>query len=193
VKLIGAPGGKTFSPGDLENDSRFTLLGDFRDLRLTRDSRQKDAVLTKVVEWMDRDRYKLQKTLDSRMAAPIWLIRKTALWPLIQKMLKIEDFSKEVPPRMMRTLILVTNVGEILLEAAQNAEKEFEAKTGVPMTYKQLYDVLEKYRSADARVYLKDKKEAKLHRAFRPDGAIKLESWEESNGKVGEVHEALER
>ena len=191
VQLIGAPGGKTFSPGDLENDSRFMLMGDFHDLRITRDSRQKDAVLTKIVEWMDRDGYKLQKTLKSRAATPIWVLRKTPLWPLVNLALKL-DLSKEVPPRMMRTLILVSKVGEIMLEAAQAADKEFESKAGVPMTYKQLYDSLEKFRSADAQVYLSNKKEAKLHPYFRPDHGVKVSSWEETNGKVGEVHKATE-
>lgn len=192
VQMIGAPGGKTFSPGDLENDSRFTLLGDFHDLRITRDSRQKDAVLTKVVEWMDRDGYKLQKTTESRLVPVIWFLRKTWTWPIVKLAMGLDDFSKEVPPRMMRTLVLVSNVGEIMLKAVQKADQDFEAKTGVPMTYRQLYDVLEKYRSDDARVYLARKKNSELHKYFRPDGGVKTTPWEETNGKVGEVHDALE-
>jgi hypothetical protein len=92
-RLRIAPG-PTFGPGDLELDPRFELVGEFQDLRLTRDSRQKDAIMSELSRSMDQEDYVLRDTVTSRLAAgPIHKIRKTPLWPLVQKMLKLSDFS----------------------------------------------------------------------------------------------------
>lgn len=164
-------GGETYAPGDLETDSRFELVAEFRDLALTRDSRLKDAILTQMLTWMDYEGYRLVKTGESRMAAgPIWVIRKTFLWPFVKRMLKVEDFSKEVPRPMLSTVMLLNGIGEKLLDYLRSSDQAHEARTGWPMTYQQLYAALDELREKDYALYLdkKTRKQSLFHKLFRP-------------------------
>jgi hypothetical protein len=168
---IGLKPGVTFEPGDLEIDPRFELMGEFQDLRLTRDSRHKDAIMTELFRWMDEEGYELHDSFNSKMAGGlIYNLRRTPLWPLVQKALKVPDFSKEIPRKMLRTVTLLNQIGEVLLEVVQKKDQEFQAKYQVPMTYHELYQVLEEFREKDLKLYLnkKTRKESQFHSWFRP-------------------------
>jgi hypothetical protein len=163
--------GETYEPGDMEIDPRFELVGEFRDLRLTRDSRQKDAIMTAMFDWMENKNYYLQDNFKSRMAGgPIWLARKTFLWPLVKKTLKITEFSKELPRNMLTTVTLVNEVGALLLEELKARDKQFEEQYGVPMSYMDFYKALEEMRVSDLELYKnkKTRKQAKIHQLLRP-------------------------
>lgn len=175
LKNLGIQGGTTYAPGDLETDPRFELIGEFRDLGIVRDSRQKDAILSSMVHWMDDHGYELRRNIKAKMALPIWLIRRTFLWPLVRRALKIQDFSKEVPVRMLRTMSMMNDIGEVLLNVVKHADHEYEKKNGVPMSYAELMQVLEKFRRDDLTLYEdpKTSKNSTLHKLFRPDSVVK--------------------
>jgi hypothetical protein len=167
---LAIKGGETFSPGDLEVDSRFEIVAEFRDLRLTRDSRIKDAILTQMLAWMDQG-YRIFPTMKAKMAAgPIRILRKTFLWPLVKRLIKADDFSKEVPGPMLKTVVMMNAIGEVLLDHAWRADLAYEKKTGWPMTYDQLYAMLDDFRAKDAELYNNKatRSRAAFHSLFHP-------------------------
>lgn len=171
VRRLKLVHGETFEPGDMEIDPRFELMGEFRDIRLTRDARQKDAIMSAIFNWLENKNYVLKDNAESYLAGSvIFAARKTFLWPLIQKTLKIEDFSKEVPPRMLRTVQIMNTLGAVLLEELQKKDAQFEAKNGVPMTYMDFAQTLEEMRVEDLSLYQnkKTRKLAKIHKLIRP-------------------------
>jgi hypothetical protein len=162
--------GPTYEPGDMEIDPRFELMGEFQDLRLTRDSRQKDAIMSEVFRWMNHYSYQLVDSSKSKMAGGvIWKVRRTFLWPLVKKALGIDEFSKEIPPNMLSTVTLINQIGEILVEEMKAQDIAFEKKHGMPMSAIDMANALEKYRQADLKLYenKKTRKLSKIHSMFR--------------------------
>lgn len=161
--------GETYTPGDMEIDPRFELMGEFQDLRLTRDSRQKDAIMTALFDWMVKKDYELKDNMKSRMAGTvIYNIRRTFMWPMVKKLLKLDDFSKEVPRNMIRTVAILNQLGENLLIELKARDLAYEKKYGVPMSYMDFYRELEDMRISDLELYKKDKKKSKIHKFIRP-------------------------
>lgn len=163
--------GPTYEPGDMEIDPRFELIGEFTDLRLTRDSRQKDAIMTMLFKWMNEKNYKLKDNFKSKLAGGfIYKARKTFVWPLIQRAFKISDFSKEIPPHMLSTVSLINSIGEYLLIEIRKEDLEFEKKNGLPMSYINIYEKLEELREKDLKLFQnkKTRKKAKFHKVFHP-------------------------
>ena len=167
---IGLPAGKTFEPGDMEIDPRFELMGEFKDLRLTRDSRHKDVIMTKIFQWMNERHYQLHDSIKSKMAGGvIFDVRRTVLWPTVKKLLKLSDFSKEIPRKMIRTVELLNELGTPLLERLRAQDDAFKARTGWSMTYQELYQAMEDFRAQDEALYQNrsTRKQSKFHKVFR--------------------------
>ena len=163
--------GPTYEPGDMEIDPRFELVAEFRDLRLTRDSRQKDAIMTAMFQWMDKNDYVLKDNFKSKMAGGlIYDIRRTFLWPLIRKVMKLDDFSKEIPRNMIRAVTLVNDIGEQIHGELRLRDQAFEKIHGIPMGQMDLYAALEEIRKDDLKLFQnkKTKKKSKFHKMFGP-------------------------
>lgn len=171
LENLGVKPGPTYAPGDMEVDSRFEIIGEFRDLGISRDSRQKDAILSSLVKWMDDHGYELRRNFKARMTLPIWIVRRTFLWPLVKRAFQLPDFSKEVPVRMLRTMSMMNDIGEVMLNVVKQADAEYEKKTGLPMNYHQLVHVLEQFREDDWKLYQNPatRRQSTLHKLFRPD------------------------
>lgn len=170
VRRLKLVHGETFEPGDMEIDPRFEIMGEFRDIRLIRDARQKDAIMSAIFDWLENKNYVLRDNAESYLAGSvIFAARKTFLWPLIQRTLKIENFSKEVPPRMLRTVQIMNTLGAVLLEELKKRDTEFELRNGVPMTYMDFAQSLEEMRVEDLTLYQnkKTRKLAKIHKIIR--------------------------
>jgi hypothetical protein len=171
VERLGVKPGPTFTPGDLEGDSRFDIVAEWRDLRTTRDSRLKDAIMTKVIAWMDADQFYLHDTVSSTMARTlVWDIRHSFLWPTFKKVFKTKDFSAEVPRAMVSTVELVTEMGDAVLAELKARDDSHLQKTGLPMTYLELYSELEDMRIEDEATYLgrKTHSQSYLFKYLRP-------------------------
>ena len=171
LRRIGMAPGQTFTPGDLEVDPRFDMVLEFRNLSLTRDSRFKDAILTSMLSWMDQYGYELRETPRSWVAGHVvWNSRSTFLWPMVQRTLKLQDFSKEIPQTTFQTVALLNELGGILLKYLHERDDEFEKATGWPMTYQDLYRTMDELRQKDLETYKnrKTRKHSLFHFAFRP-------------------------
>ncbi len=171
VSRLKLTAGPTYEPGDMEIDPRFELMGEFQDLRLTRDSRIKDAIMSEMFRWMNEYEYQLVDTMKSKLAGGlIWKARRTFLWPLVKKGLKLDDFSKEIPANMLSTVTLINQIGEVLVKELKTQDAAFEKKHGIPMTAYDMARALEHYRQNDLRLYKnkKSRKSALIHNMLRP-------------------------
>ncbi len=162
--------GDLITPDDLENDPRFELVLDWRDYRLIRDSRHKDAILSEMVRWMDDLGYKFHDTPKSFIAKNIILpSRTTRLWPFVKKITKSPDLDPALPKKTMGVMLVLNQMGQALLERLDKEDLDYVVKYKRPMTNEQLRVVVNKLREQD----LKDYKEASptfMHFALRPDG-----------------------
>ncbi|MEI8348144.1 MAG: YiiX/YebB-like N1pC/P60 family cysteine hydrolase [Pseudomonadota bacterium] len=76
---------RTFIPGDIEFDPRFELVAEWRNPKLTADSRSKDIILRKVIEWIGHDNYQFRPSVLLRAGTHLaWGLVRT---PLIRRKL----------------------------------------------------------------------------------------------------------
>lgn len=153
----------TFGPGDMQFDPRFEMLAEWRNPKKMQDTRFKDAILTKLFEWMADDQYRFRTSLGQKIQNSFaWLMRRNRF---MTKKLELDlKFPLNMKIRQMNIFTVLDVVGDILyaeLEAAQ-------AKSETPLTFKELYETLEDYRKKDLAIYKSKKRKAKLHKRFRP-------------------------
>jgi hypothetical protein len=145
-------------------------MGEFKDLRLTRDSRQKDAVMSVMFRWMNEEGYELKDSFKSKMAGGfVYKMRRTFLWPLVKKILKLSDFSKEIPKNMVKTVALIDQIGGSIFLELKARDEAFEQNHKMPMTSVDLMNELEKIRLEDLKTYShkKTRQKAIFHRWLR--------------------------
>ncbi len=172
LNKLGIEPGSTFTPGDLEYDSRFEMIAEWRDLRLTVDSRQRDAIMTKVLSWMDKDGATLHHSTQSTLAGgAIWDLRRTVFWPIVQKLAGIREFSIEIPRNMVGTMALIDEMGEDILGALKVADHEHFMRTKNHMTYLELDQQLEKMKATDQVQFQLNPKKSIIFKFLRSDTA----------------------
>jgi hypothetical protein len=177
LDLLGVTARETFLPGDVEVDPRLELVAEWRDLTRTKDVRMKDAILTKMYEWMSRDGYVLKGNWKSWLAENvIWRARR---WPLFDRLLK-DKFPKNMSKKALGTIAILNDVVAAIQKELEAAQKFHESRYGVSMTAREMHDALEEIRADDAALYPpcqeyllnpvvpKPKGKPKFHRLFSP-------------------------
>lgn len=132
----------TFSPGDIEYDPRFHLVAEWKDPHQLRDSRLKDAILTKMFAWMDKDNYHIHTPLDIALKSRItWLLRRT---PIVKKWLE-----KKLPLNMnvgqLNVFLTLDKIGAVLSKEVLKVQKTKDH----PLSIKEIFEVLEDFRNKD--------------------------------------------
>jgi hypothetical protein len=157
---MGLKQGLLITPDDLETDPNFELILDWKDYRLVRDSRYKDAILSEMMRWMNDLKYNFHDTPKSVIVKHvIQPSRRTPLWPLMQKITGAPDIDKEIPKRTLGVMTVLNQVGDILLEKIRKEDETYILSHHRPMTNPQLRETLEKIRRSDL---------LSLELAFRP-------------------------
>ncbi len=151
----------TFGPGDIEFDSRFDLVAEWRNPARMRDTRTKDLVLTKLFEWMEKDGYRFHPPGKiKRKAWFSWVLRRT---PLVSLALR-GKFPKYMTRDQLRLFLLLDEVGIKLQDRIDLVQEEY----GKPMTPREIFKILEDYREEDFARYEQKPKNSKFHRNFHP-------------------------
>lgn len=153
---------KTFAPGDIQFDPNFEVVAEYRHPAKLRDSREKDVILTKLFEWMIKDQYMFTPTFDIRTkSTAAYLARRT---PILKKKLE-EKFPLNMPKDLLRMFMTLDEVGEILHKRIHAQQEESEH----PLTPKELFDLLDLYKVADAQRFNRTQeieKELSRHLSF---------------------------
>lgn len=159
---------KTFAPGDIQFDPNFEVVAEYRHPAKLRDSREKDVILTKLFDWMIEDQYQFNATFDIKTKSSLaYLARRT---PILKKKLE-EKFPLNMPKDLLQMFMTLDEVGAILHERihAEQAESQY------PLTPKQLFDLLNNYKEADAMRYKRTQEiEKELSRHFSYGNRVSL-------------------
>lgn len=147
---LGVKAERTFMPADLEVDPRFDLVAEWRDFSRVNRSHMKDAVLSAMYDWMDREKYVLKETSSigiKKMVA--WHLRR---WPVFSSLME-----KQFPANMSQAALgAVTSLNEAAdaiyahLESANEAHRK---EKNVWLTPLEMASELEAYRREDLRRY----------------------------------------
>lgn len=184
IKVTNATVSKfdTFGPGDIQFDSRFDIVTEWRNPKKLRDSRFKDAILTKLFLWMENENYRFHPTVGTRLMSRFsTLARKsdTMVKILKWKYLLNRDISKEFPKNMtakqMRLFLVLDEVGEYFYEELDQREKANKA----PLSLGEMFDFLESLKEKDYKAWKKYHKKRilgsfiappkpKFHNLFHP-------------------------
>lgn len=160
--------GSIITPDDLETDPNFELVLDWKDYRLVRDSRHKDAILSELMRWMSELHYNFHDTLKSKAAKYIVQpSRRTPLWPLVRFVTGAPNIDKEIPAKTLGVMTVLNGVAEDLLGELRKQDETYMQKHHRPMTNQQLRETLEKIRLADAEKAASGEKSL-IHRALHP-------------------------
>lgn len=160
--------GSLVTPDDLETDPHFDLILDWKDYRLVRDSRHKDAILSEMMRWLEDLNYKFHDTTKSRVAKHlIYPSRRTPIWPLVQKLTGAPDIDKQIPQKTLGLMTVLNDVGNALLGELKKQDEAYVLRYHRPMTNQQLRDRLEHFRQADLARFQSGEKSL-IHKALRP-------------------------
>lgn len=112
----------TFSPGDIEYDKRFDLVAEWRNPDKVVSTRVRDAVLTKMFDWISTKDYQLKSGLS--VTAKSYLAYVARRVPLLKKSY-IEKFPLNMSPKQMRLFLILDEVGDVL-ESQITSKKSYK-------------------------------------------------------------------
>ncbi len=167
---------RVFAPGDMELDTRFDMLAEWRDYRKVKGLRNKDAILVGMYDWMKKYRYKFYPSEIVKIGAEgYWLARWLDI-PAIKIGGKVVvDFTATLPKNMtpqIAAMVTTLNRTADVLQARLVATEAKYSKNhaGLLLPLKDMLLDLENYRGEDLSVYKgPSKKNSAFHAMFRSD------------------------
>ncbi|MAZ47422.1 MAG: hypothetical protein CME65_02595 [Halobacteriovoraceae bacterium] len=139
---------RTFGPGDIQFDPRFDLVAEWRNPQKLQDSRFKDAILTKIFEWMSEENYEFKTPLMDRVTNVFgWMMRRNSWTSSLMGL--DEKFPLNMRVRQMNIFINLDRVGDTLYKKLE----EVQSQSQTPLTFKELYAILDEYKSQDQALY----------------------------------------
>lgn len=164
---------ETFAPGDIEYDTDFALVAEWRNPTKMRLSRMRDALMSKEVEWMTYKNYTFVAGIKNDVKSYVgWLGRRL---PFIKKKLE-EKFPLNMSPTQLQLNMAVEEVSALI----ENKLIEVQNASDHQLTYEEMLNALEKIREDDYALYLKGEKTI-FHQRFHP----KHDSFETGVDDVG--------
>jgi len=140
-----------FAPGDMQLETQFDLVAEWRDLAWLSTLRQRDMAMTAMYNWV-AEGYKLSSTPKALLAKNLfWFMRKV---PGVGEL-----FADKFPTNMSRefldTAMTLEFVGAKIVEGVVAKDEKFTAEKGRPMTAKELVSAAEEFRLEDLAAYNK--------------------------------------
>jgi hypothetical protein len=145
VTTLGITQLVNFAPGDLELDTRFQPIAEWRDYRKVHDVRYKDAALSAMFRWMKDRNYELHaNTVMDMKALFAWLSRHADL------SFAKTQLPKNMPVATLKMVFTLDKVCTSLEKEIGREETAYHRATGRLFTALQMQDLLEKFRARDA-------------------------------------------
>lgn len=138
---------ETFAPGDIQFDSDFSLVAEWRDPSKLQDNRQKDAVLTMIFKWMEDENYQFNPAISMGLKAQVaWLGRRL---PIVRQKLE-EEFPLNMSTDQLKLFFVLDEVAAPM----QDHLKALHEKKRTALTPIEMYKALEELRITDRKNYL---------------------------------------
>ena len=167
LEALGIEAETGFIPADIFVDPRFDLIAEWRDFSRMRDNHIKDAILTKIFQWMDDYGYEFRTSAKSFVLSnTIYYLRN---WPLWEMPMVSKQFPRNMSKKTFQAIIILRQVGTKLQKALQKIDNKFLIKNKIPMSPIDLYGELDRIRIKDLKKY----KIYKTHSQLDSDEAFK--------------------
>ncbi|WP_412469526.1 MULTISPECIES: YiiX/YebB-like N1pC/P60 family cysteine hydrolase [unclassified Halobacteriovorax] len=162
---------KTFGPGEIQFDSRFDLVAEWRNPDKLKDTRYKDAILSKIFEWMEKERYEFDPSFGTKLGNDFaWLARRSVISRGIIKFVAGVNLEEKFPlnlgSKQIDLFVVLDQVGEKLYERIAKAEKE----AGGILSFNEMFQELESYRKEDLDKYTKYIEDKKYNQKLQMQG-----------------------
>ncbi|MEO1609579.1 MAG: YiiX/YebB-like N1pC/P60 family cysteine hydrolase [Pseudomonadota bacterium] len=145
IKRIGVTAEESFAPGDMELETQFTMVAEWRDFRKTSRVRLMDLVMVKLFEWMDRG-YVFKPTFSIRMLSSA--AKASGYLPNILKNMLAFAVPK-IPSNMsmnaIEAIAMLHETAEPIYQALHAAELKAIKETGRPMHPRDVYAYLDAF------------------------------------------------
>lgn len=161
--------GYVLSPSDLLFDSRFELILDWTDFRLSQDNRNKDAILAHIFEKIEKENYSLQENLTTLAARLIWTTRKIdLLWSILGGIASMKDLPEELPIEQIVLFAKVNKVANLYLKDVRDwQKKDFRV-----YSQSEIQSWMNAYFDKDKEKYLTGRN-SNIHIFFRPNNMMR--------------------
>ena len=171
----------TFGPGEIQFDPRFDIVAEWRNPSKLKDSRFKDAILTKIFTWMEKDEYSFRPHFGNTAShSAAWLLRRSKWARALIKKVSGNDLKDKFPLNMgvkqMNLFVTLDKVGEVMYEELERHQK----LSSSPLSFKELYIILEEFKTKDQDVY----KKYKAAKRERLRNNSRARSFSRARGKV---------
>jgi hypothetical protein len=149
IQTLGVTKYVNFAPGDLELDTRFEPIAEWRDYRKVHTIRYKDAALSAMFRWMKNQQYHLHADTFMDLKALFgWLTRHADF-----------SFTKTQLPKNMSVATLkmvftLDKIGTTLENYLSQSEDKYHRANGHLLTSAQMETLLERFRKQDAQDYV---------------------------------------
>ncbi len=158
----------TFGPGDIQFDPRFDVVAEWRNPMKMRDSRFKDAILTKIFQWMENEDYIFHPTFGTKASNDFaWLMRRTGWTRTVMKKLTGMDLEEKFPLNMnsaqIDLFVVLDQVGEKLYSRIEQEQK----KVDYPLSFFTIFKILDEYKANDEKLYKKYKEDIAYNAKMR--------------------------
>lgn len=135
LKAIGIAVEASFAPSDLELETRFALIAEWRDLARTQRSRMTDAVITYIYAAMDEKGYRLENTAGDAIKRDLAYTARRL--PLFSALLA-ERLPRNMPRGTLGAMLALDRTAEAMLTRLEAANAAQAARTGLAMTGAQM-------------------------------------------------------
>ena len=139
LELLGIKATRAFLPADMEIEPQFEFLAEWRAPTRIHKVWKKDAVLTKMFEWMESKSYRFDfnafhalKMITARSLRRLGFLKK--------------DFQLYIPKSTMQTIFVLDPTVEELENYLDKKENENLKNMGLPYTYFEMLGLLENLR-----------------------------------------------
>lgn len=139
---------ETFAPGDIEYDSRFELVAEWRNPHKLADTRIKDVVLTSMFNWMENYGYRFKVPFFTHFGSrAAWVARRL---PIVNNILK-----DKIPVNMTKSQMnLFVTLDQIGIKLENKIKSMVSVDKASPLTPKDMFSILETFRQNDMDTYL---------------------------------------
>ncbi len=166
----------TFGPGDIQFDPRFEVVAEWRNPNKMKDSRFKDAILTKLFQWMENEGYEFRPSMGTKLSNDFaWFMRRRGWRRAVMKKITGMDLEDKFPMNMKSSqidlFVVLDQVGEKMYARVQ----EEQDKVNYPLSFGAIFKILDAYKAKDEAVFKKYKEDQKYN------AKIGIEKYKASN------------
>lgn len=134
LQKLGVTAYQTIAPGDLEMDTQFQLIAEWRDFRITQDLRLKEAVFDKLYELMEQRGYKFRNSTRISMIAST--AKALSYMPVFDQLITM--LAGEIPSYMTEsvigTMMMMQFTADPMYKDLIELDASYSARTGYSLS-----------------------------------------------------------